>query len=102
MPEQQNQERERLAGEPTVTPSSDAAITARVEELMRGIKGLPPDDVVVEGETLNPITQLVPDKEKDLKGEPANVIPISTKASHRDSVMGHSLVNKRSSSKRAA
>ena len=102
MPEQQNHERERIAGETTVTPSSDAAITSRVEELLRRIKGLPADDVVVEGETLSPVTQLVPDEEEDFMAEPTNVIPISTRVSYKDSAMGHSLVKKRSSSMRAA
>ena len=101
MPEYDQKERV-LGRETSVASSSDAAIEARVEELMRGIKGLPADDVLVEGEILSPIAQLVPNEEKDLRGQPINIIPINTKVSHRDSVMGHSLVKQRSSSKRAA
>lgn len=53
MPE--NKKERVLPGEITVTPSSDEAISATVEQLRREIKGLPTQDTVVEGDLYPPI-----------------------------------------------
>jgi hypothetical protein len=100
MPEYDQKER-KISGEEIVTSSSNQAIEATLAGLIREIKGLPQTDVVVEGDSLNPIINLAPDEKKEFRGEPTNVIPISTRISHKDSATGHSLVKQRSFKKAA-
>lgn len=100
MPEQ-NHERERIAGETTVTPSSDAAIEAVVNGLKREIAGLPQNDLVLEGETLKPITQPILDKEKDFMAESTNIIRIDSRLDHKASRFGLSVLKGRVEKKAA-
>lgn len=59
MPEQDQKER-RLEGQTTITPSSDEAIIATIEQLKSEITDLPSQLEVLEGETLAPIPLVHP------------------------------------------
>ena len=100
MPE--NKQERIVSGEITVTPSSDEAIRAKVEQLSREVHGLPAGDNVIEGDTYPP-RAIAAESGEDQKLEASGgrlLVDIS-QLTHRDSALGFRLHKKRVDKKAA-
>ena len=89
-----------LGGETSVTPSSDAAIITTIEGLKREHAGLPDPEIIVDGETLSPVTGLTAGEEEDIL-ESTKITNINPKLDHTQSRFGFSVRQERLQKKAA-
>lgn len=100
MPEQDN--KEKLIGETTVTSSSNEAIEATIAQLRREYHGLPDPEVVIEGEQYSPKSVSGTSTEPTLtEGTSSKVIDIISKLTHKNSALAYRIREKRLEKKAA-
>jgi len=82
---EQDREKRLIKGDTTVTSHSDEAISADLDAIMKGIPGLPNQDIIIEGETLKPHKMISTEElNPDVQGQTA----IISKLDHTSSRLG--------------
>ncbi|MEK9146802.1 MAG: hypothetical protein AAB639_01230 [Patescibacteria group bacterium] len=93
--------KERLRGETLRTGHSDAEIEARITELRSEIQGLPNPEIVIEGQSLTPVTTLPTSGETEVKvNQPPKNSFLSQRKGPFDSVVALEIVTQRFCRKR--
>lgn len=75
----EHDKKEYLGGDVIITPSSDKAIEASLNEIRRGLAGLPDPEIIIEGQSLPPKTSVATlVQESSNPRVRAKVVPISS------------------------